>query len=150
MSIALLIADDHELVRAGLRETFAGTNVDVVAEAATPAQARRLARDKPVDVVLLDIGWARQDGGPDGFGLGFDLLQDMRRARADTPVLIYSIYERSEYIDRCRRFGASGYLVKGSDDRLLVAAVHAVYDGGQMWPDGCRQPPVWAAAEPTR
>jgi len=137
MSIVLLIADDHELVRAGLRQTFAGTSIDIM-EASTPGEARRLARDPIVDVVLLDVGWPRQETVSYGFGLGFELLREMRRMRADLPVLMYSIHDTSHYIDRCRRFGGAGYLVKGVDDGLLCKAVHAVYDGGEVWPDGGR------------
>lgn len=134
MAITLLIIDDHPLVRAGLRQTFASSGVEVVGEAATVAEARRRAREADVDVVLLDIGWVRDDetGGAD---LGFELLSEIRAARPGLPVLMYSIRDSVACVDRCRRLGANGYLVKGIDDRLLVAAVRAVHDGRQVWPN---------------
>lgn len=131
MPIALLIADDHKLVREGLRQTFARTDVAVVAEAASVAEARRSALGPAVDVVLLDLNWSR-----DGTyrAEGFALLEQIRAARAQLPVLMYSIRDGRECIERCRHLGAAGYLVKGVDDWRLVTAVHAVYEGHQVWP----------------
>lgn len=131
MPISLLIADDHELVRQGLRYTFAGTDIEIVAEAATPAEALRRARDPGVDVVLLDVSWWRGVAG----GLdGFDLLAEIRALRPRVAVLMYSIFDRVECVERCRRLGGDGYLVKGIDDRRLPAAVRAAYAGRQVWP----------------
>jgi two-component system invasion response regulator UvrY len=134
MAITLLIIDDHPLVRAGLRQTFAGSGIDVVGEAATVAEARRRARQPGVDVVLLDIGWLEGDetGSVDQ---GFELLREIRAARPGLPVLMYSIRDSAACVDRCRRLGANGYLVKGVDDRLLVAAVQAVHEGRAVWTD---------------
>lgn len=132
MSIGLLIADDHELVRAGLRQTFACSDIALVGEASTLEATRQLARDAPADVVLLDISWPQSERA--GGGDGFELLADIRAARAQLPILMYSIHERRDFVERCRRLGANGYLVKGIDDCRLVAAVRTVCDGGQLWP----------------
>lgn len=139
MSIALLIADDHELVREGLRCTFARTDIVVVAEAATTAEALRCAQDPAVDVLLLDVGWRRGDARSLD---GFDLLAEIRASRASLVILMYSIFDNADYVARCRRLGADGYLVKGADDRRLPAAVRAAYAGRPVWPvrrpDGAR------------
>lgn len=131
MPIALLIADDYELIRLGLRHTFAHTDIEIVAEAATPAEARRYARDEAVDVLLLDLSWRR--GGASGLE-GLDLLAEIRALRARLAILIYSIYDGAGHVARCRRLGADGYLVKGADDRRLPAAVRAAYAGRPVWP----------------
>lgn len=139
MPIALLIADDHELVREGLRQTFARTDVAVVAEAATVDEARRLALEPGIDVVLLDVSWCRDETlRADGFAL----LEEILAARAQLPVLMYSIRDGRDCIERCRRLGAAGYLVKGIDDRRLLTAVRAVYGGRQVWPQRLRPFPA--------
>lgn len=131
MSIALLIADDHELVRDGLRQTFVCRGINVVGEASTVDAARRLALDEAVDVMLLDLSWRQESPAA---GDGFDLLGEIRVARPLMGIVVYSIHDRPDYIDHCRRLGANGYLVKGVDDRQLVTAVHAAYAGEQYWP----------------
>lgn len=146
MPITLLIADDHELVRHGLRCTFARTDVEVVAEAATPAEARRAAADPAVDVMLLDVRWRQGEGASLD---GFDLLAEIRASRTRLAVLMYSICGRADYVERCRCLGAAGYLVKGVDDRRLLAAVRAAHAGRQVWP-GARIPNVSAAGRGRR
>jgi two-component system response regulator NreC len=137
MSIALLIADDHELIRAGLRATFARTGIVVVGEAATGEEALRLAGDALVDVVLLDISWARGEIAISD--QGFDLLSQIRFTRPRLPILMYSLHDSASYIQRCRLLGANGYLCKGVDDSRLTAAVRAVFAGREVWPDQLRR-----------
>jgi DNA-binding NarL/FixJ family response regulator len=66
---------------------------------------------------------------------GIRLLGDIRDAREDLSIIVYSVCESSHCINRCRQLGANGYLVKGEDDHALVSAVHIVYYGGDVWPD---------------
>jgi len=132
MPIGLLIADDHELIRAGLRQAFARDGLRVVGEAATAAEARRLALDPAADVLTLDISWMNEDESSTD-DLGLELLRWIRMARPDISILIYSMHDGHRYIERCRRLGANGYLVKGVDDRLLPSAIYAVYAGEQIW-----------------
>lgn len=125
MSIRLLVADDHEVVRSGLRSLLAGTEVEVVAEAETGHEAERLAVRLEPDVVLLDIRM------PDGDGLS--ALAHIRRERPHMPVLMLSTYDNPTYISRAHALGATGFLLKGlSRDELLDAIRKAVH-GHDLW-----------------
>jgi two-component system nitrate/nitrite response regulator NarL len=138
MSIALLIADDHPLVREGLRAAFERTDITIVGEASTVAEALRFGLDQSVEVIMLDISWAEDEYGMADYG--FELLSNIRCARPDVAVLMYSVQDAQSYIARCRRLRANGYLVKGVDDRLLVTAVRAVFAGEEIWPGQAPQP----------
>ncbi len=112
MAIRILIADDHDMVRAGLKTMLAGTDVEVAAEATTGEQAVKLALSEPIDVALLDIRM------PDGDGL--TALGRIKLDKADLPVLILSNYDNPTYIARSVALGAAGYLLKGcTKDELL-------------------------------
>lgn len=133
MAIAVLIADDHELVRAGLRGVLEGNGFSVAAEARTPLEVLTYALDPRVQVVLLDLSWSSCASATRDEG--FELLREIRSMRTDLPILIYSVETGSECIERCRRAGANGYLIKGLDDAVLAIAVRAVHAGQQMWPN---------------
>jgi len=144
MSIAVLIADDHELVRSGLRGVLERNGFCVAAEASTPLEAVTYAMDPSVQVVLLDLSWASCTKV--GRDEGLKLLRAIRSARPSLPVLMYSVEARSVCIELCRRAGASGYLIKGLDDAVLAWAVRAVHAGEQIWPESQRaRPPVQLA-----
>lgn len=123
LKIRLLIADDHQLVRDGLRISFEGTEVEIVAEAVNGHDAFEALAQILVDVVLMDINMPVADG--------FRFLELIRAAGNPVPVLMHSV--NSEYIRRCRDLGANGFIVKGDDKNTLLAAVHAVYAGHQYW-----------------
>ncbi len=132
MCIAVLIADDHELVRSALRDLLERHGFSV-AEASTPLEVLTYALEPNVQVVLLDLSWASCTNATRDEGV--KLLQEIRSAHPRLPVLMYSVEARSEFIERCRRAGASGYLIKGLDDAALTWAVRAVHAGGDIWPD---------------
>lgn len=134
MPIAVLIADDHELVRAGLRATFERNGIAVAGEAPTAGEALRLACSCAADVMLLDIRWMKGDESWSG-DEGLELLERIHATRPHLAILMYSVEDGRGLIARCRELGAMGYLVKGRDDRLLWQAVHAAYAGEQTWPD---------------
>ena len=149
MSIAVLIADDHELVRWGLRLVLLRNGFSVAAEASTPLEAVAHAMDPDVQVVLLDLSWASCTNV--GRDEGVKVLRAIRWARPSLAVLMYSVEARSECIERCRREGASGYLIKGLDDAVLAWAVRAVHAGEQVWPESRHaRPPVRAANAASR
>ncbi len=139
MCIGVLVADDNQMVRAGLRGVFEHNGFEVLAEATTPVQTLSYARNPRVQVVLLDISWISADE-TSVREAGFDLLCKIRSARPGLPVLMYSIEADAECIERCRRLGADGYLIKGLDDGLLSFAVRAVHAGVQIWPTSCAGP----------
>lgn len=123
--IRVLVADDHELVRDGLRMAFEGTDVEIVVEAVDGQQAfEELQRHRP-EVALIDINMPRADG--------FTFLALMRDAGISLPVIMHSVLDGSEILRRCRQLGARGFVLKGSDRELLLAAVRAAWAGAECW-----------------
>lgn len=125
MSIKLLIADDHEVVRSGLKSLVAGTDIKVIAEAATGEAAVRLAMKHEPDVVLLDIRM------PEGDGL--NSLGRIKLERPNMPVLMLSTYDNPTYVARAVALGASGYLLKGTSREKLLEAIRMAAQGQSAW-----------------
>lgn len=121
-SIRVLLADDHTLVRAGMRGLLSGiAGVEVVGEAEDGQDALRLAAELHPDVVVLDIGMP----GLNGLDAAAQLIKLDARAR----VLILSMHSAEEYVLRALRAGCAGYLLKRSAVSELEIAVRAVARG---------------------
>ena len=123
--IRLLIADDHEVVRSGLKTMLANTEVKVVGEVATGATAVKFALENEVDVVLLDIRM------PDGDGL--TALGRIKLDKPNLPILILSTYDNPTYVARAVALGASGYLLKGCTRDQLIAGIRTAAAGESAW-----------------
>ena len=120
--IRVLVADDHAVVREGIRHVLSAAHgFDVVGEAASAAEAVRLAGECEPDVVLLDVSM------PGGTGL--EVIGDVRRAAPQARVLILSVHDEAEYVLQAVRAGAHGYLRKDSSPNDLRDAVRAVDRG---------------------
>lgn len=118
----VLIADDHAVVREGLKRVLAGLPEGVeVGEAGNAQEALTLARRNRWDVALLDIAM------PGGNGL--DLLKQLKREQPALPVLILSMYPEEQYALRVLKAGAFGYLTKETATDQLLTAVQAVRRG---------------------
>jgi DNA-binding NarL/FixJ family response regulator len=125
MSIKLLVADDHEVVRAGLRSLLAGTDIRIVAEAAGGEAAVRMALKNNPDIVLLDVRM------PDGDGL--TALGRIKLDRPKMPILMFSGYDNPTYIARAVALGANGFLLKESTKTQLLEAIHQAVKGENIW-----------------
>jgi len=122
--IRVLLADDHAIVREGLKRILCDDpEMRLVGEAADGIEAARLAREHQPDVVLLDISMPNRSG--------IDALADIRQAGDCIRVLILSMHPEDQYAIRCLRDGADGYLTKESAPELLLHAVRKVYRGGK-------------------
>jgi two-component system invasion response regulator UvrY len=118
----VLIADDHAVVREGLKRVLSGLPEGVeVGEAGNAQDALALARRSHWDVALLDIAM------PGGNGL--DLLKHLKREQPALPVLILSMYPEEQYALRVLKAGAFGYLTKESATDQLLTAIQAVRRG---------------------
>jgi DNA-binding NarL/FixJ family response regulator len=125
MTIRLLIADDHEVVRCGLKSVFQGTDIEVIGEACTGEETVQMTEQLKPDVVLLDIRIADGDG-----------LKTLGRIKLDhpeLPVLIFSAYDNPTYVARAVALGAVGYLLKGIASDTLLDAVKRVAAGEDAW-----------------
>jgi len=125
MSIKVLIADDHEVVRAGLKTLLADTDVEVMAEVATGEEAVKFALSHRPDVVLLDIRM------PEGDGL--NALGRIKLEKPEMPVLMLSTFDNPTYIARSVALGASGYVLKECTRDQLLTAIRATAAGESVW-----------------
>ncbi|HEY1694731.1 MAG TPA: response regulator transcription factor [Polyangiaceae bacterium] len=122
--IKVLVADDHAIVRRGLRQILAETqDILVGGEAATASEVLRLVREQRFSAVILDISL------PGASGL--ELLADLRKERPDVPVLILTVHSEDQYAVRAIRAGAAGFLTKESAPDKLIEAVRKVAGGGR-------------------
>ena len=121
-AIRVLLADDHTLVRAGLRSLLeALSGVEVVGEAGDGYEAVRLAETLHPEVVLLDVGMPALNG--------LEAAGRLATASPSSRVLILSMHNAEEYVVRALRAGCAGYLLKGSAVSELEIAVRAVARG---------------------
>ncbi len=119
-ALRILIADDHDLIREGLRLVCGEAGIEIVGEAEDGESAIRLALELDVDVVLLDIGLPDQSG--------FDVLEHIKREKPSLPVLVYSAHEKSHFVERSVSLGAAGYLVKGVSNAELLTAIRTAQE----------------------
>ncbi len=120
--IRILIADDHAIVRAGLRHFISDQpDMQVAGEASTGSEAIALARAGEFDVVLLDISMPDKNG--------IDTLKTLRQVRPELPVLMLSAYAEGQYAVNLLRAGAAGYLSKEAASTQLVGAIRTVVLG---------------------
>jgi DNA-binding NarL/FixJ family response regulator len=121
MPIRLLICDDHEVIRTGLACLLAGTDIQIVGEAANGKEVIKAAlKDKP-DVILLDIRM------PDGDGLS--TLEILRAKVPESKVVMLSTYDNPTYIARAVALGACDYVLKGSPRESIIATITAAAAG---------------------
>jgi two-component system response regulator NreC len=125
--ISVLLADDHAVLRAGLRMLI-NTQPDmaVIAEAADGEEAVRRAHETNPDVVVMDITMPAMGG--------IQAIEEIRRALPDTQVLVLTMHDDIGYLHSALAAGASGYVVKKSADSELISAINAVHRG-QMFVD---------------
>ena len=123
--LRLLIADDHEVIRCGLKSLLADTEIKVVAETATSQDTVKCALENDVDVVLMDIRM------PDGDGL--TTLGRIKLDKPDLPILIMSTYDNPAYVARAVALGASGYLLKGCTRDELIQAITTAATGESLF-----------------
>ena len=121
MSVRLLVADDHQVIRTGLASLLAGSDIEIVAEAANGKETIEMAEKHKPDVILLDIRM------PDGDGLA--TLEKLRAKVPDCRVVMLSTYDNPTYIARAVALGASDYVLKGSNREDIITTIEAAGAG---------------------
>ena len=115
MTTRILLADDHALVRRGLRLILDGEpDLRVVAEAGDGAEAVEMVAGGGVDLAILDIAMPRMTG--------LQAAREMTRRASDVRILMLSMYDNEQYFFEALKAGASGYVLKSVADQDLVAA----------------------------
>jgi len=122
--LKILIADDHAIVRQGLKQIVTETADMIVAgEASNGQELLNKIQENDYDVVVLDITMPGRDG--------IDVLKQLRSERPELPILMLSIHPEEQYALRALKAGASGYLTKESAPDELVVAIRKVSRGGK-------------------
>jgi DNA-binding NarL/FixJ family response regulator len=121
--IRIVIADDHTIVREGLRQLLAAAgDFEIVGEARDGLETMQRVRELDFDVLLLDISMPGRSG--------MELIKQIRSERPRLRILVLSMHQEHQYAVRAIRAGASGYLTKESASRELATALRKVASGG--------------------
>lgn len=122
--IRVLIADDHPIVREGLKQVIAkDVDMSVVGEALNGQELLDKVYAQPVDVVVMDFAMPGRSC--------LDVLKELKRERPKLPVLILSMYPENELGPRVLKAGAAGYLTKESAPKELVQVIRKIHHGGK-------------------
>lgn len=122
MSIRILLADDHTILRQGLKRILsADSEFEVVAEASSGIEAVQLSAEHQPDVVIMDIAMKELNG--------IEATSQTLRASPNTAVLILSMYSDEPYVIKATKAGARGYLLKDSVEGELLQAVRVIHSG---------------------
>ncbi|MGV3482785.1 MAG: response regulator [Planctomycetaceae bacterium] len=125
MAIKLLVVDDHEVVLLGLRVAAQGTEINIIGELNSAADALKFVAQRMPDVVLLDI---RMEGGD-----GLNTLGRLKLDYPDLPIVIFSAYDNPTYIARAVALGAAGYVMKSASRDKLLEAIRKAAAGESAW-----------------
>ena len=124
-SIKVLVADDHEIVRQGLKTIISEhSDLSIAGEAENGNQVLKIVKKTKVDVVLLDFDMPEKNG--------LDTLIELKALYPKLPVMILSIFLEDHYGTRFLKAGASGYLQKPSATDQLIDAIRKVFNGGKF------------------
>ena len=123
MTIRVLIADDHTIVRTGLRALIKGeAGMDLVGEATCGEEALQLTQELHPDILVLDLSLPDMDG--------IQVTRKLKREQPDVRVLILTVHEDEALLRESMRAGASGYIIKHAAESELIAAIHTLEIGG--------------------
>lgn len=122
MSIRVFLADDHMMVREGLKQLLElNDEIEVIGEAGDGYECLNLVNKTNPDVVLLDINMPNLDG--------LKVLQIMREQRMQNKVIFLTIHKEVDYLVQAMDYSCDGYILKDSDFATLVEAIETVYEG---------------------
>ncbi len=126
--IKVLLADDHSIVRAGLRRIVEESgDMEVVAEAADGRETIRLVRETSPDVAVIDISMPGLDG--------LEVVSQLHGQCPDLPILILTMHEEGQYVVRAIQAGAMGYMTKQSAPEQLLKAIRKIFEGSRYLTD---------------
>jgi len=119
----VLLVEDHQIVRDGLKTLLREQAITVFGEASTAADALSLARDEQWDLAVVDISLGGRSG--------LDVVREIKQIRPKVPVLVLSMHSEEQYARRAYKAGAAGYITKDSPRAELASAIAKVIGGGR-------------------
>jgi DNA-binding NarL/FixJ family response regulator len=125
MSIKLLVADDHQVIRAGLRQMVQNTEIEVAGEVDNGEDLLRLAIQLAPDIAIVDVVMPRGDG--------LTVLPRLKSECPQLPILMFSAHDNPTFVARAVALGASGYLLKGARPDTILQAIRDVAAGKSIW-----------------
>jgi RNA polymerase sigma factor (sigma-70 family) len=123
--VKVLLADDHALVRAGIRSLLEASGASVVGEASDGREALRLAAKLQPDVVFMDVAMSTLNG--------IEAARQLHRSHPEVRIIMLSMHAERQYIYESARAGATGYVLKDAAFSDLLAAIEAALDGRTYW-----------------
>ncbi|MDD2902793.1 MAG: response regulator transcription factor [Syntrophales bacterium] len=130
--IRILLADDHSIVRAGLRRIIEDSgDIEVIAEAADGHEAVQKAHETQPDVAVIDISMPIMDG--------LEVVSQLHHYYPKMPILILTMHEEEQYVFRAISAGAKGYITKRSAPEQMVNAIRKVHAGGRYLSDSAAE-----------
>jgi len=138
--IRVFIADDHAMVRGGLKQIIAlGGDMEVVGEATDGNAVLAGLATTPSELLLLDMTMP----GPSGV----ELIQRVRAAQPALPILVLSMHNEGQFVARALKAGAAGYVTKGSEPEVLISAIRKIAGGGRFIDPSLVEAMVFEAGE---
>jgi two-component system, NarL family, invasion response regulator UvrY len=119
----VLLVEDHQIVRDGLKTLLREQAITVFGEASTAADALSLAREEEWDLAVVDISLGARSG--------LDVVREIKQIRPKVPVLVLSMHSEEQYARRAYKAGAAGYITKDSPRAELASAIAKVIGGGR-------------------
>ncbi|TLP80120.1 response regulator transcription factor [Maribacter sp. ACAM166] len=124
MILKILLVDDHQIIRQGLKNIIDDNFAQVqYGEAGNTPEALKLAIEQPWDIILMDINMPGRNG--------LEAIKELKRNGIKTPILVLSVYPEDQFALRVVKAGAAGYLTKNTTPTLLVKAIKTILDGKQ-------------------
>ena len=121
-SYRIILVDDHSLVRQGIKRILSeNPNLDVIGEAADGQEALELIEKSPPDLAILDIKMPRLNG--------LEAAQKLKERRPEVKVLMLTMHQEDEYLQKAREIGVEGYVLKEDIDQVLLSAIEAIRSG---------------------
>lgn len=120
--IRILIADDHPMLRQGIKQILElEEDFSVIAQASNADEAIRMAKDKTPDVILMDINMPGKSG--------IEAIKDLKQAMVPSRIIVLTINQDRDYLFKALQLGAEGYVLKDAEPAVLTEAIRSVYKG---------------------
>lgn len=125
MAIKIVLADDHAIVRDGIKYLLEEEDVEIIGEASNGLEALALVDEKKPDLLIIDVRMPEMNG--------IEAVEKLNETNTKTKAIVLSMHDSEDYILESIKSGASGYLLKDTDKKEFVKAINTVYEGGKYF-----------------